>query len=114
MEVLEVADEAGAIAELLSRGPKAVLHKQGVKGVRYHDRAGTLFQPAFPVSEVDPTGAGDCFAAAFACFWLQGLPSARCLTLAAAAGALAVTRRGPMEGAATLNVLTEFADAAGR
>ena len=107
-------DEAGAVAELLSRGPKRVLHKQGARGVAHHDRDGSVFQPAFPVQEIDPTGAGDCFAAAFTCFWLQGMPTARSLTLAAAAGALAVTRRGPMEGAAPLAVLVEFADAAGQ
>ena len=101
--------EAEAIAELLQRGPKAVIHKNGAAGVSYHDRDCSLHQPAYPVTEVDPTGAGDCFAAAFTCFWLRGLPITETLRFAAAAGALAVTQRGPMEGAATLAQLLAFA-----
>ena len=101
--------EAEAIAELLQRGPKAVIHKAGAAGVTWHDRNGSLHQPAFTVAELDPTGAGDCFAAAFTCFWLRGLPITETLRFAAAAGALAVTQRGPMEGAATLAQLLAFA-----
>ncbi len=101
--------KAEAIAELLRRGPRAVIHKAGAAGVSWHDRNGALHQPAFAVTELDPTGAGDCFAAAFTCFWLRGMPLAETLCLAAAAGALAVTRRGPMQGAATLPELLAFA-----
>ena len=101
--------DAEAIAELLRRGPKAVVHKNGAAGVTYHDRNGSLHQPAYPVTALDPTGAGDCFAAAFTCFWLRGLALPETLRRAAAAGALAVTKRGPMEGAATLAQLLAFA-----
>ena len=53
----------------------------------------------FEVKEVDPTGAGDCFGATFVSCWLRNMPPAQCLAYAAASGALAVTRQGPMEGA---------------
>lgn len=81
------------------RGRAFILRPQG-------DRAQARFQPGFPVPEVDPTGAGDCFGAAFISLWLRGTDPALALRLAAAAGALAVTRRGPMEGAGTLADLT--------
>lgn len=102
-------DEAGAIAELLAAGVRAIVHKQGAGGVTHHDAAGALHVPAFIVTEVDPTGAGDCFGAAFTVFWLRGMPVAQALTLACAAGALAVTRRGPMEGIADLPGLVALA-----
>ena len=90
------------MTELLTLGPRAIVLKRGSNGATYHDATQTLHHPAFPVAEVDPTGAGDCFGAAFVTFWLRALPPAQCLTLACAAGALAVTKRGPMEGAGTL------------
>ena len=53
------------------------------------------------VTEVDPTGAGDCFTATFVTGWLRGLPPREALGRACAAGALAVTRMGPMQGTST-------------
>lgn len=107
-------DEAGAVAELLARGIRAIVHKQGSTGVAYHDAAGRRFVPAFDVQEVDPTGAGDCFGGAFTALWLRGEDIDHALRLAAAAGALAVTERGPMEGAATLDTIRAFAASQGR
>lgn len=102
-------DAAGAAAELLSHGLKAIVHKQGATGVNYIDASGAQFVPSFKVQEVDPTGAGDCFGGAFTALWLRGEDIHRALTIAAAAGALAVTRRGPMEGASSMEALLAFA-----
>ena len=66
------------------------------------------FVPAFKVNEIDPTGAGDCFGGAFTALWLSDMPIDEALTLAAAAGAMAVTQRGPMEGAMPLATLRAF------
>jgi sugar/nucleoside kinase (ribokinase family) len=88
-----------AVAEHLARGIKAVVWKQGAAGASYFDARERLDQAAFAVTEVDPTGAGDCFAGAFTALWCAGAAPADALRMAAAAGALAVTRRGPMEGA---------------
>lgn len=107
-------DEAGAVSELLARGIKAIVHKQGARGVSYFDAKDHRFVPAFSVREVDPTGAGDCFGGAFTALWLRGGDIGHALTLAAAAGALAVTQRGPMEGAATLDAIMSFAASQGR
>ena len=101
-------DEAGAVAEILSGGVRAVVVKRGAAGADYHDADGSFSQAAFPVEELDPTGAGDCFGAAFVVFWLRGHPPAETLRYAAAAGARAVTRRGPMEGASTRAELDAF------
>ena len=50
--------------------------------------------PAYPVVEVDPTGAGDCFLAGFALGMLRGLPLERCAALANWFGAQAVGQVG--------------------
>lgn len=110
----EAKDETAAVTELLARGIKAIVHKQGSKGVNYFDRHGSRFVPSFKVEEIDPTGAGDCFGGAFTALWLRGEAIEGALTLAAAAGALAVTKRGPMEGAATLARIKEFSASQGR
>lgn len=97
-----------ALDELFDTGIKAVVHKQGTAGARYHDRWKTCFAKAYQVEEVDPTGAGDCFGAAFTSFWLQGYAPEDALRFAAASGAIAVTRRGPMEGTSDLAALKSF------
>lgn len=100
--------EEAAIAELLAMGITAVVHKKGGDGVTFHDHDQRIDISAYPAIEVDPTGAGDCFGGAFTALWLQGTPFLRALKLAAAAGAFAVGKRGPMEGASHLATLDAF------
>ncbi len=104
----DAKDEKGAVAELLKCGVRAVVQKKGAEGATYHDANETITQSAFPIKEIDPTGAGDCFGATFTSLWLRGLPPDRALELAAASGAIAVTKRGPMEGASDLPTLENF------
>ncbi len=103
--------EDAAVAEILERGIGAVVHKRGAEGARYFDARARLTQPGFEVEEVDPTGAGDCFGATFVSCWLRDMPPADCLAYAAASGALAVTKQGPMEGAASRAELDAFLSA---
>ncbi|WP_206456282.1 tagatose kinase [Aurantimonas marina] len=104
----EATDDRDAVRELLSMGMEAIVHKQGAGGVQYHDASRNIVGPAFQVEEIDPTGAGDCFGGAFIALWLRGMETDAALKMACAAGALAVTRRGPMEGTSTLAELDEF------
>jgi sugar/nucleoside kinase (ribokinase family) len=101
-------EERGAVAEILGHGVRAIVHKRGAEGANYFDAATRLVQPGFEVDELDPTGAGDCFGATFVSCWLRNMAPARCLAYAAASGALAVTRQGPMEGAASQADLDAF------
>ena len=107
----EADDDTGAIAELLRRGVQSIVHKNGSAGAQHHDANGTASVKGFWVDEVDPTGAGDCFGATFAVLWLRGMPPEKALVIAAAAGALAVTKRGPMEGTADLATIEQFIEA---
>jgi sugar/nucleoside kinase (ribokinase family) len=104
----EAKDTKAAVAELLGLGVTSVVHKLGAEGVHFYDAAVDLFVPAFAVEEIDPTGAGDCFGGAFTALWLRGTETREALVLAAAAGALAVTKRGPMEGATHLEAIRAF------
>ncbi len=101
-------EERAAVAELLARGVREVVVKKGAEGATHFGADGRLKQPGFAVEEVDPTGAGDCFGAAFVCFRLRGASPAEALRAACACGALAVTRKGPMEGTPTLAELERF------
>ncbi len=104
----EARDELSAIAELLGRGVQAIVHKRGAEGACYHAADCCLPVAAFPAEEVDPTGAGDCFGAVFTVLWLRGTAVRDALSMAAAAGALAVSKRGPMEGACDAPTIERF------
>ncbi|MDI7275099.1 MAG: sugar kinase [Anaerolineae bacterium] len=80
---------------------KTVVLKQGPRGCRIFHGTEDLEVPGFSVEEVDPTGAGDCFCAGFTLALLDGLELGEAGRFANAVGALAVTRKGPMEGAPT-------------
>ena len=96
------------IDELFASGIKTIVHKQGVDGASYYDQECSFSIPAFQIHEIDPTGAGDCFGGTFTTLWLRGVDPREALRLAAASGALAVTKRGPMEGTASMESLTAF------
>jgi sugar/nucleoside kinase (ribokinase family) len=101
-------DEATAVRRTLGMGVKAIAVKRGAEGCAYFDTRQQFRQPAFAAREVDPTGAGDCFGAVFVACWLRGQSPKDALRFAAAAGARAVERRGPMEGASTGAELEAF------
>lgn len=80
-------------------GGQGCIARQGEERVRV---------PAFPVTVVETTGAGDTFDAGFLTAWLMGLTLAESLTLGVAAGSLSVTKVGGSEGAPTLAEVSAF------
>jgi sugar/nucleoside kinase (ribokinase family) len=92
-------DIDAAAADLMRRyDPELIVVKSGRRGCAVFDGERRIDVAAFEVDEVDPTGAGDCFDAGFLCGLLEGMLPADAARLAAAAGALAATAVGPMEG----------------
>jgi fructokinase len=87
---------------------EAVVLKRGAAGSVYADRKQRIEAPAFEVTEVDPTGAGDCFCGTLLACMVRGLPIEQALFRANAAGAMAVLRRGPMEGNSSMEELDRF------
>ena len=84
--------------------------KQGDQGSTIYSRMETVNCPAYKIDAVDPTGAGDCFDAAFLCGLLEGRSLQDCGRMASAAGALNTLKLGPMEGNISVEGLYEMAD----
>lgn len=80
---------------------KTVVLKQGERGCTIYTQQAERAVPGFAVEAVDPTGAGDAFCAGFTVALLEGMPLDEAGRFANGVGALAVTRRGPMEGTPT-------------
>lgn len=94
--------------EVLAQGARVVALKRGAAGAVARGQDQTVDMPGHAVTVVDPTGAGDCFCGTFVTRLAAGDGLALALSRANAAGALAVTRLGPMEGNSTLAAIDAF------
>ena len=94
-------------AELFAKGARCVVRKKGDKGCEGVTRDGERASfAAHPVQVLDPTGAGDCFCATFVALYAAGAHGFQeAMRRANAAGALAVTKVGPMEGNSDLTAI---------
>ncbi|MBN7808901.1 sugar kinase [Agrobacterium rubi] len=117
-ELLVAADEeseASAVERLFEKGVREIVLKRGAEGASHFSHSfGRIDCPPFFVTEVDSTGAGDCFGAAYLTCRRMGLRPTSALLYANAAGALTVTKQGPMEGVSSKFELDQFIAAAGR
>ncbi|WMS43567.1 PfkB family carbohydrate kinase [Acuticoccus sp. MNP-M23] len=102
------ASVAEAAASLRESGIDTVAVTCGAGGVRVFHPGGELALDGHAVDVVDPTGAGDAFAATFVATRAAGASVAEAARFANAAGALAVTRLGPMEGNSSLGKIRAF------
>lgn len=94
--VLSIEDLGGdwAIAERFARMTQLLVVTTGARGgVLYLNGAPNSF-PALAVPEVDPTGAGDIFAASFFTALAKGTPPVRAARFAACLASHSVTRIG--------------------
>ncbi|PMR75531.1 sugar kinase [Billgrantia endophytica] len=105
--------EQTAMRLMASHAMSLLVLKRAASGcVAY--RGGERFEVAgLTVTEVDPTGAGDCFGGALIASLAAGRELSEALCLANAAGAHAVTVLGPMEGCSDLATLEQRLVAAG-
>ena len=89
------AQAASALADLAARfGIQTIVITFGAAGSAAWSAGEVVQQAAFPAVVADTVGAGDAFLGVFSLALLEGLPVVAALRRAAAAGALAVTRRG--------------------
>ena len=79
---------------LLDLGPQTVALTMDRDGALLYSQGRVIRAFPAPVTEVDPTGAGDTFAAALCVGLREGMDPVRLAMFCSAAGALAVTRRG--------------------
>jgi len=94
VEAAQLCAELGTTLDALP--VKAVCVTHGAKGAVWHDLAGKTAQeqPAFKVTPVDTTAAGDTFAGYLVAGLAEGMAPAEAMRLAAGASALKVTRAG--------------------
>lgn len=101
-------DTSSACKKLLDYGAEIVALKEGKEGCSIFTGQDNIRVPSFEVEEIDPTGAGDCFDAGFLVGLLKEWDLSRVGRFANAVGALSVTRKGPMEGAPTLEAVEKL------
>ena len=100
-----------AIEAVMSVGPQSIVLTDGERGAWFSCGTTVTHVPAFAVEALEPTGAGDAFNAAIiarslASNWSS--LSAEDVRYAAAAGALATTRRGAWDGLPNRGELDAF------
>lgn len=115
-QLITGAPTTEAACAILRKAPhnEAVVLKQGADGCTIYSDAGAAAVPSFPVDEVDATGAGDTFDAAFLWALQQGVSLETAARWANAAGALSVTVTGPIDGAPARDTVGAFLRAHGR
>ena len=107
-------DEAATAARLLTQGPHTVVVTLGERGSLTRTTTEAFATPAFPVTAVDTTGAGDVFHGAYLFGVLHGWPLPRIAEFAAATAALKCTRLGGRDGIPRLPEVLAFLAARGR
>lgn len=101
-------DEQRSIDLLLDKKAEIIIIKRGSKGTTLYTKKYKKHIQPYKVVEIDPTGAGDCFAGTFVSCINNNIEVIEATKLANIAGALAVTKKGPMEGNTSLNDLKKI------
>jgi ribokinase len=104
----ELGPEAAAARLAEQTGVQTIVMTLGSQGSLVWDDGQASFVPAFPVTPVDTTAAGDAFNGALAVALGRGEPVARAARYANAAGALAATRPGAQPSLPTAAELDKF------
>lgn len=100
--------EGKTTEEILLGYENKVIMTLGSKGVAYGDQGKVVNVPAFKVTPVDTTGAGDTFNGAFAVAKANGLDLAAAIRFGNAAAALSVQRKGAQGGMPYLKEVEEM------
>lgn len=105
---VDIEDEEEAVQWILNKGKEYVVVKKGSKGCSAYSKNQMFYYDPLNVVEVDPTGAGDCFGGTLISCLNQGISFREAVSYANIAGALAVTKKGPMAGNSTLSTLKDY------
>ena len=104
ISILMITGEEGldmAIAKAFADNPglELIVLKSGSEGSKIYDRNGLAeTMGVYKVEQLDATGAGDSYDAAFICGLAEGKSLKGAAQMGAAAGALNAAAFGPMEG----------------
>lgn len=94
--------------KLLDLGPEIVIITLGESGSYIASRSGVMDVPAFRVTAVDTTAAGDVYCGALATALVENRALGDAVLFASAAAALSVTRLGAQPSAPFRNEIDEF------
>ncbi len=96
VDVVSMSEKDHAAPEELADefGGRAFAITKGAHGARLYSRGDVYDLPAFPAKEVDPTGAGDVFAAALVVALREGRPVVEATLFACCAASFAVEAPG--------------------
>ena len=95
--VVDRTSAAQAAEQLLARGVGIAVVKLGAQGVYFAHANGEDFVTPFQVDAIDSVAAGDAFNGALAVSLAEGATLEQSVRMAAAAGALAVTKSGAQD-----------------
>lgn len=87
------------VEKFLEFGIKNVLITLGPKGIYAGCAESKSLIPAFEVTPVDSTGAGDIFSGSLAAFLAEGMSIEKAITMASASASISVTRLGAQSSA---------------
>ena len=111
VSLLGDGEDAGQVIQRWLEGTnKEVVLKRGAKGATCFRDGLVVERASIPTTEVDPTGAGDCFGATYLSTRRMGYAPEQALDFANAAGHSAVSKQGPMEGNCGLAELQAILD----
>ena len=91
-------DPVKQAAVLREHGASTIVLKRGSEGCAVFSPCEEFHVPAFPVTAVDTTGAGDCFAGAWLAAACRGLAPRDAARIANAVGAMVVQTLGAVDG----------------
>jgi ribokinase len=94
IKVKDEADILRAAQVLLGKGVRELIITLGSKGCMHVNKAGSKIYPAYEVTAVDTTAAGDSFIGAIAVAINEGKSLEEAIYFATAVGALTVTKEG--------------------
>jgi ribokinase len=103
-------DPAVATEKLFDLGVPALVLTQGAEGALVVGSSCVQAVPAFPITPVDTTAAGDAFVGALAVALIDGQPLPDAVRFAAASGALAATKPGAQPSLPWRKALLDFID----
>ena len=108
IKVTDGASYESIVKKFFEYGIKTVLLTLGQKGVFIGTSNDMFLIPAFKVSSVDSTGAGDVFSGSLAAFLSEGMPIEDAAKMANASASISVTRMGAQMSAPTRKEIESY------
>ena len=109
-ELSRCGETRAAVDGLREHGARDIVVKLGSAGCAVYAAGEEIRVPAFRVTAVDTTGAGDCFAGAFLAALQRGFSYAEAARFANAVGALSVQKMGATTGLLSFEETLQWAD----